>query len=78
VHVVEWKNLIGGGGTPFVTVSCTKCSGKAVLEKVFESTRFLHCGRKDEIPPAVLEAHKIAVANVKSGKPASKFVVHYI
>lgn len=79
MYVVEWKNLIGSGGTPFVTVECTKCRGKAVLEKVFEKTRFLHCGRKDAIPVGVFEAYEKAMANIRAGKPAGdKFAVRYI
>jgi hypothetical protein len=53
---------------PFVTVECDCCGGKAVIEKVFEDTRFKHCKTVEPIPEAVLSKYQDALANFKSGK----------
>lgn len=76
---VEWQNRVSSGGLPYVTVECSKCRGKAVLEKVFEGTRFRHCGTVDCIPLAIFQAYETAMANFRAGKPAAgQYAVRYI
>lgn len=75
----EWTNKVSSGNLPYVTVECRKCSGKAVLEKVFEGTRFLHCCSAEVIPREVFEAYAQAKASFKAGKPVGgNFAVRYI
>jgi hypothetical protein len=65
----DWKNRIGNGGMPYVTVECFVCKGKTLIEKPMAGMQFSHCGIKEEIPEAVLQTY-LADLQELQGKPS--------